>query len=174
MHRSLFVVFLLTLGSTPAWGQFTTPTVFVVRVSTVDNSVVIRNTPAGAATITGIDISIPSTGTNALTINNLSTGEGALTVSPNGQYLGFTGYRTGTATSGTDRVVARYEVSTGALNTATAIPVAEGYTNNSIRSAIWNDSGGQYWAGGATTGTNGGTRTGTFQSTSGSVQQPVE
>jgi hypothetical protein len=170
MRRLPLGLAVLAVSTVPAAGQFTSPTVFVVRINTGDNSLVIRNTPAGSTTITGTDIVIQSTGASALSMSPTATSEGFLTVSPNGHYLGFAGYRTGTVTSGTDRVVGRIDLTSGAVNTATTIPVAEGYTSTSsnIRSAVWNDAGDRYWTAG--TGSAAGIRTNTFGSTSGSIQ----
>src|SRR4029079_4949764 len=104
-----------------------------------------------------------STGAGALTITPAATSEGALTVSPNGRYLGLAGFRTGTNAGTTARVIGQYDVLPGAVNTATAIPNSEAYGTNSIRSAVWNDAGNRFWSSG--TGSGGGTRTNTFGAT---------
>ncbi|HEY2785718.1 MAG TPA: PEP-CTERM sorting domain-containing protein [Fimbriiglobus sp.] len=169
MCRLISVLCMLVLAAVPAAGQFTSPTVFAIRVATGNNSVTLRNYNPATQTF-GNDLFVPNTDTNALTIGNTISSEGQLTVSPNGQFLGFVGYRTGMSGDGTDRVVARYEVTTGTLNTATAMPNAQAYTTSSIRTAVWNDSGTQFWSGGNGSSTTGGTRTGAFQSTSGSIQ----
>jgi hypothetical protein len=162
----LLAVFTLATSTTPAVaGPFGPSNLVVVQVDNT-NAVTLREfTPTGGNVQS---ISVPSTGAGALTIEFASAFEGALTISPNGSALGFAGYRTGDGGSGTDRVIARVDVVTGAVDTTTVIPNAEGYTGNSIRGAVWD--GNQYWSSGTGGASDGGTRTGTFGSPTGSVQ----
>ncbi len=144
--------------------QFSTGNLVVVNVSSTNVASLIEYTNSG--NLQQI-FSIPSTGTDALTLSYGATSEGALSRSPSGYYLGLAGYRTGTSGSGTDRVIVRVN-STGTVNAKSVIPNAEGHTNNNIRAAVFNDDGSRFWTSG--TGTGGGVRTNVFEATSGSVQ----
>jgi hypothetical protein len=159
----LFGFFVSALG-VRSQNPFGAGNLVVVNVSSTNTVSLQEYTTAGAAVQT---ISIPSTGTAALTVSYTATSEGALSRSQNGQYLGLTGYRTGTNGSATDRVIARV-ANNGIVNTASAIPNAEGYTGNNIRGAVFSNDGSRYWAAG--TGTGGGTRTNSYGAVSGSLQ----
>ena len=185
--------FLGILGTAMALppASYDAPTVFVVRVGTTTSSVNV----GGANVVGGVNIvpfqnasgwtagaamsASPTDSTTALTISPTATSEGALTL--NGTYLGLAGYRTGGNSSGTDRVVVQVPIALGGginggfstaptMDTTTAIPNAEGYIGNNIRGAVWSSDGTQYWTSGTGNSSSGGTRTGTFASTSGSVQ----
>jgi hypothetical protein len=166
MRRFVLAVLGFIVSAATGSAQFISPTLVVLRVGS-DTSVTVRNYNPSTS-LFGTDLVLPSTGASAVTISGTAVSEGALSVSSNGLYFGFTGYRTGTNGSGTDRVIVRYDALTGSVNTASAIPNSEGFGGNNIRGAAWSDDGSRYWASGA--GTGGGTRTNTFQSTSGSTQ----
>lgn len=189
MRLRFLLVTTAVLGLLPELSaQYEPGTVFAVRLGTNASSVNVGGANvqngvnivpfqfSGGSWVSGSAMSASPTGASALTIGQTSTSEGALTISPDGRYLGLTGYRTGTSGTGTDRVVSRVDLNTGtfggtaaAIDTSTVIPNAEAYTASSIRSAVWNSGGTQYWASGTSAGT-GGTRTNTFGSTSGSTQ----
>ncbi|MDN3656743.1 HYR domain-containing protein [Ferruginibacter paludis] len=159
----LFGFFVAALG-VRAQNPFGAGNLVVVNVSSTNTASLQEYTTAGAAVQT---ISLPSTGTAALTMSYTATSEGALSRSQNGQYLAFAGYRTGTNSSATDRVIARV-ANDGIVNTSSVIPNTEGYTSNNIRGAVFSDDGSRYWASG--TGTGGGTRSNIYGSVTGSVQ----
>jgi hypothetical protein len=172
--RSLVVAFAaLGLVSPRASAQYAAGTVFAVRVAS-DTSVKIVPYQFSGTWNVGSALSASLTGTSALTMSSAAATEGALTISANGRYLGLAGYRTGIQNTGTDRVLGRVDLTTGsfsgpaAIDTTTSLTNTEGYTSNSVNSAVWNSAGNRYWAAG--TGTGGGTRTNTFGSTVGSVQ----
>jgi hypothetical protein len=144
--------------------QFSTGNLVVVNVNSTNSVSLIEYSNSGTLQQT---LSIPSTGTDALTISYTAGSEGALSRSSSGYYLGLVGYRTGTNSSATDRVIARVN-STGTINTKSVIPNAEGYTANNIRAAVFNDDGSRFWTSG--TGTAAGVRTNVFEATSGSTQ----
>jgi len=179
----LSAVIGLAIGATTALGQVAGDSVFGLRIGTTASSsnvtpanVVngvnfVRYTFNGTTWNAGTSIAASPTGAGALTINGASTSEGALSLSPNGRYAGFAGYRTGTNSSGTARILAQLDVTTNTLDTSTSIPVTEGYTgSNSIRAAAWNDAGDRFWAAGTGSSSTGGTRTNSFGSTTGSTQ----
>jgi hypothetical protein len=131
---------LLTTGSAP---------VFIDEYTT--NGVFVQSVP----------LPFKTNGSNKkFSVNGMSTTEGFLNLSPDGQYLTFGGYDaipgvTGistTATASYNRVVARV-TQNGTINTTTAI--TDGFSAGSIRSAATVD-GTSFWTGGA--GTGGGTR----------------
>ncbi len=144
--------------------QFSNGNLVVVNVNSTNSVSLMEYSNSGTLQQT---FSIPSTGTDALTISYTAGSEGALSRSQSGYYLGLVGYRTGTNSSATDRVIARIN-SSGTVNTKSAIPNSEGYTANNIRSAVFNDDGSRFWTSG--TGTGGGVRTNLFEATSGSTQ----
>jgi YDG domain len=146
--------------------QFGTGNLVVVNVNSTNSVSLIEYSNSGTLQQT---FSIPSTGTDALTISYTATSEGALSRSSSGYYLGLAGYRTGTSGSVpvTDRVVARIN-SNGTVNAKSTIPNSEGYGNNNIRAAVFNDDGSRFWTSG--TGSSAGVRTNVFEATSGSTQ----
>lgn len=159
------VAILLGCFTAAAQTPFTNGNLVVVNVNSTNVASLLEYTTAGGTPQQ--TIAIPSTGTSALTISFTATSEGALSRTETGNYLGLVGYRTGTNGSGTDRVIGRVAAD-GSVNTSSAIPNAEGYTGNNIRSAVFSNDGSRFWADG--TGTGGGVRTNTFGATSGSVQ----
>jgi hypothetical protein len=167
------VALLANLG---AAAQYLPNSIFVVQVSQINNTsegaVSINSySHSGGTWVAGPSVAVPSTGSAALTMSFTTEVEGALSVSPNGRYLGFAGYRTGTSGSGTQRVIARMDLTTSVVDTSTAMPSNEAYTSsNGMRSAVWNDAGNRYWASGQGNAATGGVRTNTLGSTSGSVR----
>jgi hypothetical protein len=161
----LCVLALACLTASASGGPIGPGNLVVVQVDNTTGVTLREFTTAGADVQS---IIVPATGANALTMSFTATSEGSLTLSPNGAFLGFAGYRTGTNGSGTDRVIGRVDAATGTVDTSTTIPVGEGYVGNNIRGAVWD--GNQYWSSGTGSSSSGGTRTGTFGSTSGSVQ----
>lgn len=162
--RTLLFSLLITCCGSHVKAQFTAGNLVVVNVNNTNTASLLEYTTSGSLSQT---ISVPSTGGGALTISFTATSEGALSRSQTGQYLGFTGYRTGTNGSGTDRVIARVG-NDAVVNTSSAIPNSEGYTGNNIRGAVFSNDGGRFWTSG--TGGGGGTRTNTYGATSGSIQ----
>lgn len=131
---------LLTTGSAP---------VFVDEYTT--NGVFVQSVP----------MPFKTNGSNKkFSVNGLSTTEGFLNLSPDGQYLSFGGYDAApgvvgistTSSASYNRVVARL-TQNGNINTSTSI--TDGFSAGSIRSAATVD-GSAFWTGGA--GTGGGTR----------------
>lgn len=162
--RTFLFSLLITCCGAHAKAQFTAGNLVVVNVNNSNAASLLEYTTAGGLSQT---ITVPSTGGSALTISFTATSEGALSRSQTGQYLAFTGYRTGTNGSGTDRVIARVG-NDAVVNTSSAIPNSEGYTNNNIRGAVFSNDGSRFWTSG--TGGGGGTRTNTYGATSGSIQ----
>ncbi len=131
---------LLTTGSAP---------VFIDEYTT--NGVFVQSVP----------LPFRTNGSNKkFSVNGMSTTEGFLNLSPDGQYLTFGGYDAipgvaGISTTSSvayNRVVARV-TQNGTINTTTSM--TDGFSAGSIRSAATVD-GNSFWAGGA--GTGGGTR----------------
>lgn len=131
---------LLTTGSAP---------VFIDEYTT--NGVFVQSVP----------LPFKTNGSNKkFSVNGMSTTEGFLNLSPDGQYLTFGGYDAipgvaGISTTSSvayNRVVARV-TQNGSINTSTTI--TDGFSAGSIRSAATVD-GSAFWTGGA--GTGGGTR----------------
>ena len=104
-----------------------------------------------------------------LTFSGTATGDGSLTLSPNGKYLSFAGYNISpgtasvTGTSG-NRTVALVD-QTGTMNTSTMV---QGYSANNIRGAVTTD-GTSFWTSGNATSV-GGTRYTTLGSVGTSVR----
>ena len=131
---------LLTTGSAPVFiDEYTTSGVFVQSVP----------------------LPFKTSGSNKkFSVNGLSTTEGFLNLSPDGQFLTFGGYDaipgvtgiSSTSSASYNRVVARV-TQNGTINTTTAM--TDAFSAGSIRSAATVD-GTSFWTGGA--GTGGGTR----------------
>jgi hypothetical protein len=108
-------------------------------------------------------INVASTGGSALTLTGNITNEGILQQSSNGQYLLLTGYRknaggtnpSADASTTTNRVVGRVTVSSGAVDTSTAL--TDAYSGVSIRSAT-SDNGTRFWTAGGPAAGSGGLR----------------
>jgi hypothetical protein len=179
--RFLGSVVALTAGLASAHAQFTPGSLVVVRVGTGTGGLTTSATAVFLDEYTTSGSLVASrplpttatvTGNAALTLAGSGTAEGALQLSADGRYLTLAGYNatvgTGSvSTSGVDRVVARVELSTGTIDTTTRI--TDGYTANSIRSAV-TDDGSRFWTGGNGSGGTGGTRLVTLGSTGASTQ----
>ena len=113
-------------------------------------------TPSGAL-VQSIPLPTALSGANhALTLSGTASTEGALSLSPNGQYLSFAGYDTsvgyaGVASGITNRTIARVGAN-GVVNTSTGYLAGSAYLNGNFRSAVTND-GNEFW----TAGTGGNT-----------------
>jgi hypothetical protein len=114
-------------------------------------------TPAGLLVQT-IPLPTSVSGTNQpLTNSGVATSEGNLQLSVDGRYLVNGGYAASvgtvsiaaTTSAATPRVIARYDLVTGAIDTSTALTNA--FSGNNIRSATSID-GTQFWASGANGG----------------------
>lgn len=104
-------------------------------------------------------IAVPTTvaGANfALTVSGSATSEGAITISPDGKFAAFAGYNAAVGTAGVAtstaatnvRVVGVLNLSTGAINTSTALTTA--FSGNNVRSAV--TDGTNIWAVGGNAG----------------------
>ncbi len=110
-------------------------------------------TTAGAPVQTIALPTVSGGGNNPLTLAGNSTSEGFLQISTNSQYLTLAGYGAipGTATPNTAtaatvaRVVGRVEISSGNVNTTTAL--GDAYNGSNVRSAI-TTNGTDIWTGG--------------------------
>ncbi len=166
-----FHTVLLTLFSSILFANnFTPGNVVVVRVG--DGSAALTN----AATAVFLDeynpitrqlvqsIALPTSVSGAnkrLTLSGTATSEGALTLSPNKQFLCLAGHDT---TLGTSSVAGAANMNKsvaivnalGVVNTSTFIPAGGGYNANNIRGAVTND-GTDVWTSGAGASNSGGT-----------------
>src|SRR4051794_27489586 len=131
---------------------------FVVAKTTFPNT---ATSQAGTVTLMeyspgGIlvgQLTSPTTGTTAAATFKVSaTTEGGLTITPDGRYISFAGYRANVgSTDPTDlvpavpRVIARLDTTTGVMNTSTQFSAMNG---NSIRGAV-TSNGTDYWVSGA-------------------------
>ncbi len=108
-------------------------------------------------------INVSSSGSLALTLVGNATAEGQLQLSDNGQYLLLAGYRSNagstnpssSASTTVNRVVGRVAVSSGAVDTSTAL--TDAYSAVSIRGAS-SDNGTRFWTSGAAASPSGGLR----------------
>lgn len=113
-------------------------------------------TPSGTL-VQSIPLPTSLSGSNhALTLSGTASTEGAIALSPNGQYLSFAGYDTsvgyaGVASGITNRTIARVGAN-GVINTSTGYLAGSAYVNGNFRSAVTND-GNEFW----TSGTGGNT-----------------
>ncbi len=154
---------LFGLAATSASAQFTPGDIVALKVQSPGTSSaagtisLVELAPDGSLVNT---IAVPSSGTSAVTIKLSATTEGLLSLSPDGRYVTFAGYRAdvGTANPGTsttiNRAIGRLDVTNGALDTSTDFLA---YTGDSIRSAVTNN-GTNFWLGGAGTAGDGGLR----------------
>jgi len=168
MKKNLYTLFLLFLGQVLFAGNFTPGNLVVVRVG--DGSVTLSN----ASTAVFLDeyttsgtlvqsIAVPTSvngSSHALTLSGKATTEGALTLSPNNEYLSFVGFDTTTgyanvSTGITNRTVARVG-SNGVVNTTTGFYAGSAYVADNFRGAVTLD-GTSFWCAGAGSGTSGGT-----------------
>jgi hypothetical protein len=112
--------------------------------------------------VQSVALSTTASGSNRpFTISGSATSEGALTLSPNRQFLSLAGYdaTVGTASvssaTGIDRVIALVN-SSGTVNTTTGISAGSAYTTNNFRGAVTKDGTG-FWCAGAGSSNSGGT-----------------
>lgn len=120
--------------------------------------------PTTHALVQSIALPTSVSGSNKmLTASGTATSEGELTISPDGKYLALTGYNAALGTTGPSggsianstsadvpRTVGIVDVSTGAINTSTAL-TDSAIGGNNIRSAVTTD-GASIWLGGAAGG----------------------
>jgi hypothetical protein len=131
-------------------------------------------TPAGVLVQSIAAPTADSGSTHSLIASGTATSEGALAISPNGQFVTFTGYDattggstslTGSSSTTVPRTVGILNVATGAIDTSTAL--TDFSTGNNPRTAVTTD-GTNLWVGGAAGGvryTNTGSTTSTQLST---------
>lgn len=148
---------------------FTTGNIVTLRVGEVGGDVLttgsapvfIDEYTTNGVFVQSVPLPFKTNGSNKkFSVNGMSTTEGFLNLSPDGQYLTFGGYDaipgvasiSTTSSAAYNRVVARV-TQNGTINTSTTI--TDGFSAGSIRSAATVD-GSAFWTGGA--GTGGGTR----------------
>jgi hypothetical protein len=108
-------------------------------------------------------INISSSGASALTLQGNVTSEGLLQLSDNGQYLLLAGYRDNAGNSkpsekssaSINRVIGRVAISSGAVDTSTAL--TDAYSAVSIR-GVSSDNGTRFWTSGQAANPSGGLR----------------
>ena len=149
--------------------SFTTGNIVTLRVGEIGGDllttgsapVFIDEYTTNGAFVQSVPLPFKTSGSSKkFSVNGLSTTEGFLNLSPDGQYLTFGGYDaipgvtgiSSTSSASYNRVVARV-TQNGTINTTTSM--TDGFSAGSIRSAATVD-GNSFWAGGA--GTGGGTR----------------
>ncbi len=175
LRRTLCAAILLATGASASAQSFTPGNLVVVRIG--DGSATLGSTatatfldelsPSGTVVRT---LSLPTvvSGTaRRLTNSGTATSEGALSLSPDGLYLGLAGYDaalgtasvTGSTSATINRIAARVDLATGVIDTTTALTDAQ--TGNNIRTAVWTSGGGSVYTGGGA----GGARFATFGGT---------
>lgn len=165
--RKLLYTLLFSLSVTAIFAAAFTPgNIVVVRIGTGTGALTTAATPVflDEYSSTGIlvqSVALPTANSganNAFTLSGTSTSEGALSLSPNGQYLSLAGYDTTvgvTSVNGNaavNRVIAVLD-GTAAINTATGIKAGGAYSANSFRAAVTVDGTYFYTAGSGTGGT---------------------
>jgi hypothetical protein len=121
------------------------------------NSVFLDEYPsAGGSLVQSIALPTTTSGTsNALIASGTASSEGQLSISPNGQYIALTGYDSplggtsslsGTKSTTIPRTVGILNVSTGSVDTSTAL--TDAYNKNNPRGAVTTD-GTEIWTAGA-------------------------
>ena len=160
-------------GGAGARGQFTPGNLVVVRIgdgtaalsAAATATFLDQYTPGGAlVNTTALGTTAATSGNRALTNSGAAGSEGALSISPDGRFLALGGYNATAGTAGiaattstaVNRVVGVVNISTGAVDTTTAL--SDAYNTNNIRSAVYN--GGNIYTSGTSNGTpaTGGTR----------------
>lgn len=168
MLKRLITLVLISVSYFTFAGNFTPGNIVVLRVGTGGAALSNASTAIflDEYTTTGTlvqSIAVPATpsGNNhCLTLSGKATTEGALTLSPNNQYLTFVGFDTTTgyanvSTGITNRTVARVG-NDGTVNTSTGFLAGSAYVTDNFRSAVTMD-GSSFWCAGNGSGSSGGT-----------------
>jgi len=144
-------------------------------LSNTGNNVFLDEYTKAGTLVQSFEINSTGTGTKLVVAGN-STAEGGLTISPDGRWIGFAGYNSGTgaASSLSSQASGTMPRVAGLLNTTTGTysltVMGTWFSGNSPRSAVSTD-GNKIWASGASNGLVYGTADGsaTFQSISGTL-----
>jgi hypothetical protein len=157
---STIVITLVIFGSMPPhiYGQSFTPgnlVILQVGPSTSGAVSLVEVSPPGGPVRT---INVPSTGPNALVLDQTQPFEGCLSLSADGRFLTFGGYRAGVSDPRTqpanvvNRAIGIVGVN-GIVNTSQAI--SDGYNSASFRAVTTNDGSSFYLSGLGTNGSGG-------------------
>lgn len=162
MKKAALCLFVAALSLTSAFSAAFTPgNLLVYRIGTGAAALTNASTAVFADEYTtgGVlvqSVALDTTGANQLTASGTSTAEGFLSLSPNGQYLTFSGYDSaagvasisGTLSTATQRAAVVYDLSGTLVNKVTFGTAA--FSGNSIRSAV-TTNGSDVWAAGNAT-----------------------
>ena len=160
--KKITIILTIILSSFNLFANAFTPgNLVVVRVgdgaaalTSVSTILFIDEYSVSGAFVQSIQMPIAINGANKrLTVSGSATSEGALSLSPNGQFITLTGYDTipgfaGVTSSTTVARVVGFLDYTGAVNTTTT---TDGYSGNNIRGAVTVD-GTAFWTSGPSTG----------------------
>jgi hypothetical protein len=166
MHKTLLSLLLIGISAFVFAGNFSPGNIVIIRVGSGTATLSNASTAVylDEYTITGTlvqSIAIPAavSGSNhALTLSGSAATEGELALSPNQQYLTFTGFDTvpgyASVSSGvTNRTIARVDAA-GTVNTSTGFIAGSAFVAGNFRSAVTND-GSEFWAAGSGGSTGG-------------------
>ena len=166
---SLLIACVGFVSTTFSQTAFTPGNLVVLRIGDGSGALTSAATPVFLdeySTITGQvvqSIALPTTvnGSNRrLTLSGSATSEGALSLSPNGQYLCLAGYDTTTGTASVASANVGKTVAllgaNGVVNTSSGIQAGSGFNTSNVRGAVTNNGTG-VWVSGAGSGGSGGT-----------------
>ncbi len=132
-------------GTIPTQNKFTDGNLVALRVGDGSTTLGVNSTNVNvieyntSGTASGLNIALPSTGTNSFVLSGLTNiPEGQLTLSGDGRYVSAVGYNTTTgasSTSNTDKIIARIDDKLN-LDLSTKMPTSNALGGSFVRNAV--------------------------------------